>query len=60
MVPVYCLFRWLGWIGTLKPLWVGSFFAGAVDELAIYGRLLTPRQILRHYRAGLAALRAQG
>jgi hypothetical protein len=36
----------------------GSFFAGAVDELAIYDRLLTPRQILRHYRAGLAALRA--
>ena len=25
MVPMYCLFRWLGWIGTLKPLWVGSF-----------------------------------
>jgi len=31
MVPVYCMFRWLGWIGTLKPLWVGSFFAGAFD-----------------------------
>jgi multiple sugar transport system permease protein len=31
MVPVYCLFRWLGWIGTLKPLWVGSFFAGAFN-----------------------------
>ena len=26
-----CLFRWLGWIGTLKPLWVGSFFAGAFN-----------------------------
>jgi Concanavalin A-like lectin/glucanases superfamily len=44
-------------VGTRRS---GSFFAGAVDELAIYGRLLTPRQILRHYRAGLAALRAQG
>jgi len=31
MVPVYCLFRWLGWIGTLRPLWVGSFFAGAFN-----------------------------
>lgn len=31
MVPIYCLFRWLGWIGTLRPLWVGSFFAGAFN-----------------------------
>ena len=31
MVPVYTLFRWLGWIGTLKPLWVGSFCAGAFN-----------------------------
>jgi multiple sugar transport system permease protein len=31
MVPIYCLYRWLGWIGTLKPLWVGSFFAGAFN-----------------------------
>jgi len=31
MVPLYSLFRWLGWIGTLKPLWVGSFFAGAFN-----------------------------
>jgi len=31
MVPMYCLFHWLGWIGTLKPLWVGSFFAGAFN-----------------------------
>lgn len=31
MVPLYCLFRWLGWIGTLRPLWVGSFFAGAFN-----------------------------
>jgi multiple sugar transport system permease protein len=31
MVPIYCMFRWLGWIGTLKPLWVGSFFAGAFN-----------------------------
>jgi multiple sugar transport system permease protein len=31
MVPIYSLYRWLGWIGTLKPLWVGSFFAGAFN-----------------------------
>lgn len=31
MVPVYCLFRTLGMIGTLQPLWVGSFFAGAFN-----------------------------
>lgn len=31
MVPLYCMFRWLGWIGTLRPLWVGSFFAGAFN-----------------------------
>jgi multiple sugar transport system permease protein len=31
MVPLYCLFGWLGWIGTLKPLWVSSFFGGAFN-----------------------------
>jgi len=31
MVPVYSLFRHLGWIGTFRPLWVPSFFAGAFN-----------------------------
>ncbi len=31
MVPVYTLFRMMGWIGTLKPLWVGSFCAAAFN-----------------------------
>jgi len=31
MVPLYSLFRWLGWVGTLRPLWVGSFCAGAFN-----------------------------
>ncbi|HAI11145.1 MAG TPA: sugar ABC transporter ATP-binding protein [Phycisphaerales bacterium] len=31
MVPLYSLFKSLGWIGTLKPLWVGSFCAGAFN-----------------------------
>ncbi len=31
MVPLYSLYRELGWIGTLKPLWVPAFFAGAFN-----------------------------
>jgi multiple sugar transport system permease protein len=31
MVPLYSLFRWLGLVGTLHPLWVGSFFASAFN-----------------------------
>ncbi len=31
MVPLYAVFRELGWIGTLKPLWVPSFFASAFN-----------------------------
>jgi len=31
MVPVYSLFHWLGMIGTMQPLWVGSFCAGAFN-----------------------------
>jgi multiple sugar transport system permease protein len=29
MVPLYSVFRTLGWIGSLKPLWVPSFFGSA-------------------------------
>ncbi|MEI6083742.1 MAG: carbohydrate ABC transporter permease [Verrucomicrobiota bacterium] len=31
MVPLYGVFKELGWIGTLKPLWVPSFFANAFN-----------------------------
>jgi len=31
MVPLYGLFRWLGWIGTLKPLWAPAWFGGAFN-----------------------------
>ena len=31
MVPTYSLFRWMGLIGTLQPLWIGSFLAGAFN-----------------------------
>jgi multiple sugar transport system permease protein len=29
MIPVYLLFRDLGWVGTFKPLWVTSWFGSA-------------------------------
>ncbi len=31
MVPLYALYRSLGMIGTLQPLWVGAFFANAFN-----------------------------
>jgi len=31
MVPIYGLFKHLGWIGTFKPLWVPAFFAAAFN-----------------------------
>lgn len=31
MVPLYAMFRALGWIGTLRPLWVTAFFASAFN-----------------------------
>lgn len=31
MVPLYALFQSWGWIGTLQPLWVPTFFAGAFN-----------------------------
>ncbi|MFI5335333.1 MAG: carbohydrate ABC transporter permease [Opitutales bacterium] len=31
MVPMYAFFRALGWVGTLRPLWVGAFCAAAFN-----------------------------
>jgi multiple sugar transport system permease protein len=31
MVPLYGVFRGLGWIGTLQPLWVPAFFGSAFN-----------------------------
>lgn len=31
MVPLYALFKSLGWVGTFKPLWVPAFFASAYN-----------------------------
>lgn len=29
MVPIFDVFRWLGWVGTFKPLWAPAWFGGA-------------------------------
>lgn len=31
MLPQFLIFRWLGWIDTLLPLWVPTFFASAFN-----------------------------
>ncbi len=31
MAPLYVIFRELGWIGTLRPLWVPAWFGGAFN-----------------------------
>jgi multiple sugar transport system permease protein len=46
MVPIYSLFKHLGWIGTFKPLWVPSFFAGAFNVFLLRQFFLTlPKDI---------------
>jgi multiple sugar transport system permease protein len=46
MVPLYSLFRWLGWIGTLKPLWVGTFCAGAFSVFLLRQFFITiPKEL---------------
>jgi len=41
MVPVYTLFKHLGFIGTFKPLWVPAFFAGAFNVFLLRQFFLT-------------------
>ncbi len=31
LVPLYVLFKTIGWVGTMKPLWVPAFFAFAFN-----------------------------
>ena len=33
MIPTFILFRYLGWVNTLKPLWVPSFFGGGAFNI---------------------------
>ena len=41
MVPLYGVFRSLGWIGTLLPLWVPTFFGGAFNIFLLHQFFLT-------------------
>ena len=41
MVPLYSVFRTLGWIGTLLPLWVPAFFGSAFNVFLLRQFFLT-------------------
>ena len=41
MIPLYAVFRELGWIGTLLPLWVPAFFGGAFNIFLLRQFFLT-------------------
>ncbi len=46
MVPIYSLFKALGWIGTTRPLWVPSLFAGAFNVFLLRQFFMTlPRDM---------------
>ena len=46
MGPMYVLFKEFGWIGTLRPLWVPSWFAGAFNVFLLRQFYLTiPREL---------------
>lgn len=41
MIPVFLIFRSLGWVDTLKPLWIPSFFGGAFSVFLLRQFFLT-------------------
>ena len=41
MVPTFSLFKWLGWVGTFKPLWVPMFFGSAFSIFLLRQFFLT-------------------
>jgi multiple sugar transport system permease protein len=41
MVPLYSLFKDLGWIGTFRPLWVPTFLAGSFNVFLLRQFFLT-------------------
>ncbi len=46
MAPLYVIFRDLGWIGTLKPLWVPAWFGGAFNIFLLRQFFMTiPRDL---------------
>ena len=46
MVPLYKIFRTLGWIGTMNPLWVPAFFGSAYNIFLLRQFFLTIPQDL--------------
>jgi multiple sugar transport system permease protein len=46
MIPLYSVFRSLGWIGTLMPLWVPAFFGSAFNIFLLRQFFLTiPKEL---------------
>ncbi len=41
MMPVFLIFRMLGWVDTLRPLWIPSFFGGAFSIFLLRQFFLT-------------------
>ncbi len=41
LIPTFTIFKWLGWIGTILPLVVPSFFAGAFSVFLLRQFFLT-------------------
>ena len=41
MLPVFLIFRTLGWVDTLRPLWIGAFFGGAFNVFLLRQFFLT-------------------
>ena len=41
MIPVFLIFRGLGWVDTLRPLWVPAFFGGAFNVFLLRQFFLT-------------------
>ena len=46
MIPMFAVFRELGWVGTLKPLWVPAFFGSAFNIFLLRQFFLTIPQEL--------------
>jgi len=41
MMPVFLIFRWIGWIDTLRPLWAPAFFGSAFNVFLLRQFFLT-------------------
>ncbi len=55
MVPLYTIFKSLGWVGTLLPLWVPSFFGGAFNIFLMRQSSSPSRRSSPRRRASMAA-----